>query len=186
MKEVLPKERDKVKIKIGYVPKVLLFRKVISLHEYYWLTNDKMNIIFKNKQISIFLILTLLLFTNCKEVKVENCITDMYIKYISENPGPDVVVFKIISNYKQLSLDIESFESIEVTYNNQDVYRDSAQFELEKVSRNDYILTWMTPYFAQKGYHTEKEIHDFYERNESLKIVLTNEKETFTFVKCTK
>ena len=106
-------------------------------------------------------LIALLVFISCKKAKVDNCILDMNIEYITENPGSDVVSFKIISDYEQLSLNIGSFKSIEVAYNNQDVYKASAQFELEKVSRNEYILTWMTPYFAQNGCHTEREFYDF-------------------------
>lgn len=134
----------------------------------------------------LMILIIFLLFVNCEEPKVDNCITDMQIKFICKDPGADVVVFEITSNYEPLRLNLESFDLIEVAYNDQDVYRASAQFELEKVSRNEYILTWMTPYFAQHGCHTEKEFYDFYEKNETLKIVLSNGKDKFTFVKCTK
>ncbi|NHN27532.1 hypothetical protein FIA58_017775 [Flavobacterium jejuense] len=109
----------------------------------------------------------------------------MQIKFICKNPGADVVVFKIISNHEQLSLDFDSFNSTEVIFSDR-VFKASAQFELEKWGENEYSLTWMTPYFAQHDCHTEKEFYDFYKKNSSLKIVLSNEKETFTFVKCTK
>ncbi|VXC19115.1 conserved hypothetical protein [Flavobacterium sp. 9AF] len=142
---------------------------------------------FKNKfEITgcLFLFFGLLLFS-CKESKIDNCIADMQIKFICNVPGADVVVFKMISNHEQLSLDFDSFNSIKVIFSDR-VFTASAQFELEKWGENDYSLTWMTPYFAQHGCHTEKEFYDFYKKNASLKIVLSNGKDTFTFTKCTK
>lgn len=139
-----------------------------------------MNTIFKKRQIAILFFLTALLFTNCEETNVENCITDMQIDYVSKNPGPDVVSFKIRTNYEQLKF----IDSIVVSFNDKDIYSASAQFELERVESNEYLLKWMTPYFAQKGCHTEKQFYSLYEKSASLKIVLSNEKDTFTFVKC--
>jgi len=146
--------------------------------------------LFKNKFEKFVIIVCLLLFIelllfSCKESKIDNCIADMRIKYICKDPGVDVVVFKMISNYEQLSLDFDSFNSIEVIFSDR-VFTASAQFELEKWEENGYSLTWMTPYFAQHGCHAEKEFYDFYKKNASLKIVLSNGKDTFTFTKCTK
>ncbi|MDP5028712.1 MAG: hypothetical protein NWQ14_10850 [Flavobacterium sp.] len=113
---------------------------------------------------------------------VENCILDMKFQRENENPGPDLITFKISSNDIVFENNKEKYGLVEVVIDENKSFKTKV-FGITKVKNNEYELKALSPYFSLINHYSDEEVYSFF-NIESFTIYITLDSKKFVFVKC--
>ncbi|WP_445717091.1 hypothetical protein [Flavobacterium sp.] len=113
---------------------------------------------------------------------VENCILDMKFQRENENPGPDLITFKISSNDIVFENNKEKYGLVEVVIDENKSFKTKV-FGITKVKNNEYELKALSPYFSLINHYSDEEVYSFF-NIESFIIYITLDSKKFVFVKC--
>jgi hypothetical protein len=113
---------------------------------------------------------------------VENCILEMKFQRENENPGPDLITFKISSNSYVFESNIEQYGLVEVIIDDKKSFK-TKMFEISKIGENQYELNVSSPYFTYKTHYSEEQVCSFF-NNKGFTINITLDDKKFVFVKC--
>ena len=113
---------------------------------------------------------------------VENCILDMKFQRENENPGPDLITFKISSNDIVFEDNKEKYGLVEVVIDVNKSFKTKV-FEITNVKNNEYELKALSPYFSLINHYSDEEVYSFF-NIESFTIYITLDDKKFVFVKC--
>ncbi|TDR24325.1 hypothetical protein IP97_00985 [Flavobacterium cheniae] len=113
---------------------------------------------------------------------VENCILDMKFQRENENPGPDLITFKISSNDIVFENNKEKYGLVEVIIDYKKSFK-TMMFEISKIGEKQYELNVSSPYFTYKTHYSEEQVYSFF-NNKGFTIFITLDGKKFVFVKC--
>jgi hypothetical protein len=100
----------------------------------------------------------------------------------NENPGPDLITFKISSNDIVFENNKEKYGLIEVVIDENKSFKTKV-FEITNVKNNEYELKAFSPYFSLINHYSDEEVYSFF-NIESFTIYITLDDKKFVFVKC--
>lgn len=126
------------------------------------------------------IILSITCFYNAKSV--ENCILVMKFQRENENPGPDLITFKISSDSDLFESNIDQYGLVEVVIDAKKTFK-TKMFKISKTGENQYELNVSSPYFTYKTDYSEEQVYSFF-NNKGFTINITLDDKKFVFVKC--